>query len=74
MSGQLCAEISLMPTRVLLNGALLPSQCWYLMFDRTFVYLGKCKITGTAVTSVSTLCNAIFKIDKASRAWNFYPI
>ena len=35
------AEISLLPTRVLLNGALLPSQCWYLMFNGTFVYLGK---------------------------------
>ena len=34
----------------------------------------KCKITETVVTSVSTLCNAIFKIDKTSRAWNFYPI
>ena len=34
------AEISLLPTRVFLNGALLPSQCWYLLFNGTFVYLG----------------------------------
>ena len=34
----------------------------------------ECKITETVVTSVSTLCNEIFKIGKTSRAWNFYPI
>ena len=34
----------------------------------------KCKITETVVTSVSTVCNAIFKIDRASKAWNCYPI
>ena len=31
----------------------------------------KCKITETVVTSVSSLCNAIFEIDKPSRAWIF---
>ena len=31
---------SLLPKRVLLNGALLPPQCWYLMFHGTYVYLG----------------------------------
>ena len=39
------AEISLLPTRVLLNGALLPSQCWYLMFNGTFVYPGSQNVT-----------------------------
>ena len=38
------AEISLLPTRVLLNGALLPSQCWYLTFNGKFVYLGTHKL------------------------------
>ena len=42
---------------------------WYVAAKVT-----KCKITETVVTLVLTLCNAIFKIDKASRAWYFYPI
>ena len=52
----------LSPTRVQLLGRYVAAK------------VTECKITVTVVTSVSTLCNAIFKIDKASRAWNLYPI
>ena len=41
------AQISFLPIRAILNGALLPSQCWYLMFNGTFVYLGVVVWTNT---------------------------